>query len=77
MSGGRAIYVFGWDNLDVVLPVNVELEMSVQFEEAAALGDTGVISGSSRPGPNMRYAGSDFGNDIVGQPMATRIKVSN
>ena len=76
-SGSAPVYVFGWDNLDVLLPANVPLQMSLQFEEAATLGDKGTIFGSSRPGPNMLSANSTTGNGVVGQPMATRIKVSN
>ena len=76
-SGGDPIYVFGWDNIDVLLPINVPLQMSLQFEESAALGDVGTVFGSSRPGPRMLSASSQSGNEVIVQPMAARIKVSN
>lgn len=75
--GTAPVYVFGWDNLNVLLPANVGLEISVQFEATQVLFDKAVISGSSRPGPNMRSASSDFGNLTIAQPLAARIKVSN
>jgi hypothetical protein len=71
------VYVFGWDNLDVLLPANVMIEMSLQFEETAALFDRGGIYSSSRPGPDMLVANSQTGNGIISKPMAARIKVSN
>lgn len=76
-EGNRPVYVFGWDNLDVLLPANVGLEISLQFEESAALGDTGSIRGSF-PWINQQLrASSSFGNATIGQPMACRITVSD
>ena len=75
--GTSGVYVFGWDNLNVLLPANVGLQMSVQFEAAVQLFDKAVIFGSSRPGPNMLSTSTDFGNLTIAQPLAARIKVSN
>jgi hypothetical protein len=75
-SGGGAVYVFGWDNLDIPLPASLPLEMSLQFE-GIQLGDVGFVKGSSIPGPNMLGASSDDGNFSIGQPMAIKITVSD
>jgi len=77
VGGGSApLYVIGWDNLDVLLPANVVIEISF-YAEGIQLGDSFAVAGSSRPGPNMLGASSNFGNYSIAQPMATRIKVSN
>jgi hypothetical protein len=70
------IYVIGWDNLDVLLPANVPIQVAL-YVEGIQLGDGFGISGSTFPGPNMLRASTDTGNQTIGQPMATRIKVSN
>ena len=75
-NGNNPRYVIGWDNLDVLLPANVPLQMAF-YAEGIQLGDIFGVLGSSRPGPNMLSASTDFGNAIIGQPMAARIKVSN
>ncbi len=74
--GGTPIYVFGWDNLDIPLPANAPLEMSLQFERLQ-VGDIGGVFASSIPGPNMLRASNSTGNGTIGQPMAVRLKVSN
>ncbi len=74
---GTPVYVFGWDNLNVLLPANVEIQMSFQFENVGAIGDSGTIFGSSRPGPNMLAASSQLGNHVIGQPLSARVTVSN
>jgi len=77
MGIGSPVYVFGWDNLNILLPANVEIQMSLQFENDGALGDFGTIFGSSRPGPNMLAASTQLGNTIIGQPLSARVTVSN
>jgi len=77
VGGGSApLYVIGWDNLDVLLPANVVIEISF-YAEGIQLGDSFAVAGSSRPGPNMLRASTSTGNTFIVQPMATRIKVSN
>lgn len=73
---GSGRYVFGWGNLDIPLPANVPLQISLQFE-GTQLGDTASVAGSSISGPNMLRASSSTGNATIGQPMATRITVSD
>ena len=70
------IYVFGWDNLDVLLPANVPLQMSF-YAEGIVAGDAFAMQSTSRPGPNMLSASSSSGNGVIGRPMAVRLKVSN
>lgn len=68
-------YVIGWDNLDVLLPANVQIQISL-YAEGIQIGDFFGVSGSSRPGPFMLRASSD-GNNGIGQPMACRLTVSD
>jgi len=75
-TGSSNVYVFGWSNLDIPLPADVPLEMSIQYE-GIQLGDAGSISGSSIPGPNMIRSSSSTGTTQINQPMAVRITVSN
>ena len=75
-QGSSTIYAFGWDNLDILLPANVEIQMSFYAEEIQ-LGDGFGVLGSSRPGPNMLRASTSSANTSIAQPMAARIKVSN
>ena len=75
-TGVGATYVFGWDTLDILLPNNVPLELSLQFEGIQS-SDAGFVKASSLTGPNMLGASSDSGNYSIPQPMAIRITVSN
>ncbi len=70
------VYVFGWDNLDVLLPANVPLQMAF-YVEGIQTGDILGVFGSSRLGPNMLFNSTSSGSGTIAQPMAARIKVSN
>lgn len=70
--GNSVIYAFGWDNLDVLLPANVEIQMAF-YVEGVQSGDVFGFRASSRPGPDMLRTP----NGTVGEPTAARLKVSN
>ena len=74
--GAGGTYVFGWDNLNILLPPNVPIELSLQFE-GIQLGDASSVKGSNLPGPFMRGASTSTGNYNIAQPMAIKITVSN
>jgi len=76
ITGSSSVYFIGWDNLDVMLPANVGIQMAF-YAEGIQLGDVLGVCGSSRPGPNMLRASTTSGNTTIGQPMATRITVSD
>ncbi len=75
-------YLIGWDNLNISLPANVPLKMSIQFEtfDPNRPGQSVALFGSSVPGPHVTsskiYKGATC--YFIGEPsMASRITVSD
>ena len=75
-------YLIGWDNLNMSLPANVPLKMSIQFEvfDPSRPGQVVGLYGSSVPGPHITdselYKGT-ICYTIAEPSMASRISVSN
>jgi hypothetical protein len=76
-DSSTAVYLVGWDNLNITLPANMPLELSVQCATNLNSRLFG-IAGSSFAGTPMRAANRSFGNQInftLSQPMSARISV--
>lgn len=69
------VFLIGWD-LNVPLPSGIEIEIGYHVRTAEPTLKIGT-SGSTFPGRNMRYGRSNGIQGEIGQPMASRITVSD
>ncbi|MFN0278182.1 MAG: plastocyanin/azurin family copper-binding protein [Pyrinomonadaceae bacterium] len=78
-ANGRPIFHIGWDGLNIPLPPNVPLEISIQAGINSSLENL-VNLGSIFPGPNMlsasRIGATSQTNVTILQPMAAKISVT-
>jgi len=80
--GGTTYFIYrvGWSGLNVQLPPNAQLELSVQCPVNTSAEQEFSVMGSSFPGPNLKSAIKAFGgpqtNFTIAQPLAVKLSVN-